>query len=64
MKNLTQNTYVSFLKYYSTPEISIELIRLEHSIAAGSAVVTPLNNNSVVRQEWETADDVVGNQAW
>ncbi|PVH26628.1 hypothetical protein [Sphingobacterium corticibacter] len=55
---------VTLLKYYSSPEIIVEHVCLEHSVAAGSAIVTPLNSQSQIRQEWETAPDVVGNQAW
>ncbi len=63
MKKSTQHR-TTYLKSYSSPEINVELISLEHSVAAGSATVTPLNNQSQIRQEWETAPDVVGNQAW
>ncbi|MFD2598669.1 hypothetical protein ACFSQ3_06860 [Sphingobacterium corticis] len=44
--------------------IQINLIEIEHSIAAGSATVNPVNSDNQVREEWETSPDVVGNMEW
>lgn len=52
------------LSNYISPEISVEVLQCESSIATGSATVTPLNNSSSVQEEWETEEDVVGSQTW
>ncbi len=64
MKNYTKPDTISILKQYATPKIDIDFIRLEHSIAAGSAIVTPLDGNSEVLHEWETGPDVSGELLW
>ena len=64
MQNHLKNSTSLLHKAYETPIICIELIHLEHGIAAGSATVTPLNNSSQVRDEWEIGTDVVGDQLW
>ncbi|MFD2742132.1 MULTISPECIES: hypothetical protein [Sphingobacterium] len=64
MKNFTKHDNASSLKLYATPNIDTEFVCLEHSIAAGSAIVTPLDENSEVLHEWETGTDVSGDLLW
>lgn len=42
---------------YESPEIKMISIELEHSIAAGSAMVKPENMNNQVMEEWEEDPD-------
>ncbi len=53
-----------YRKYYGSPEVTIEFIRTEHSFAAGSAAVTPVNANQQIQQEWETGPDETRTLTW
>lgn len=64
MKKHQTNLETLINRKYIAPKINTESVRLEHSFAAGSATVTPVNSASQVREEWETGTDVVGNQMW
>lgn len=42
---------------YVSPDVKVLDIELEHSIAAGSAEVTPTNINGTIMEEWEEDPD-------
>ncbi|WP_118195470.1 hypothetical protein [Albibacterium indicum] len=42
---------------YLSPDIQVINLELEHSIAAGSAEVTPTNMNGTILEEWEEDPD-------
>lgn len=53
-----------YLKKYVRPTLKTHMLICENTIAAGSASVTPLNENSIVRHEWETGPEIVFEQSW
>ncbi|MBP3942620.1 hypothetical protein J5U18_03420 [Sphingobacteriaceae bacterium WQ 2009] len=49
---------------YMSPRINVLFLQHEHSIATGSATVTPVNSNNVVESEWDVQPDDIKTIDW
>lgn len=48
---------MSLKKTYTPPTIEVSYIRLEHSLAAGSNNVNPVNSGQFITDEYEQQDE-------
>lgn len=51
-------------RVYETPEIKVICVELEHSIAAGSAKISPKNSSGQVYERWEEDIDDTRTLEW
>lgn len=51
-------------KKYVAPKIVVKLVKMENSIAAGSANVNPLNEQNELTSEWEDGSDIQLENEW
>lgn len=62
VKKNIENT--SGRRRYVSPDIQVINLELEHSIAAGSAEVTPTNMDNTIIEEWEVDTDDTRTLEW
>ena len=51
-------------KKYIPPVLRMIILELEDGISAGSALVRPGYESSIIEEEWETGNDIEGEFAW
>lgn len=51
-------------KKYTPPKINCNVVVIESSICAGSAIVRPQDSNQQILEEWDEIDEPVKNIDW
>lgn len=58
------NTFQKARRAYTAPQVTMEIVQLEISIAAGSAQIDTTNNDATVLQSWEVEIDHNQSYSW
>jgi len=64
MQNKSLELQFTKKKNYVTPRLEVSFLQMEEGIAAGSAIVKPVNETSEMLEEWQVEPDRNKDLSW